>query len=355
MITLPTLYSLATNGKIKTLTVEIHTDSYRTITGYLDGIKTTSAFKTCKAKSYCTANEQASKEAHAFYSKKIAMDWFDSIDDIQIKTFFSPMLAKDWEDEKNKVKYPLYSQPKLDGVRAIITSEGVFSRTGKINISVPHIFNSLKHLFDANPTLILDGELFAEKDICDFNKIISCVKKTKPTVEDLQESANYIKFYIYDIPSVNSVFVERNTVLQSLTYSKYCVIVPTVKVDTVEQSDILYCQYMADGYEGQMLRVNDMYENKRSKHLIKRKEFTTEEFIIADVLEGKGKLANKVGKLDFGTFDSAVNGTHDYLKMLWDTKDTLIGVTATVKYFELTEDGIPRFPKVIAINREAYE
>jgi hypothetical protein len=220
------------------------------------------------------------------------------------------------------------------------------------HISIAEAYNAGK--YEAQAIQLLT-ELFAEKDICDFNKIISCVKKTKPTIEDLQESANYIKFYIYDIPSINSVFVERNIVLQSLTYSKYCVIVPTVKVDTVEQSDILYCQYMTDGYEGQMLRVNDVYENKRSKHLIKRKEFTTEEFNIADVLEGKGKLANKVGKLDFGTFDSAVNGTHDYLKMLWDTKDTLIGVTATVKYFELTEDGVPRFPKVIAINREAYE
>ena len=36
-------------------------------------------------------------------------------------------------------------------------------------------------------------------------------------------------------------------------------------------------------------------------------------------------------------------------------KNNLIGKTATVKYFNLTPDGIPRFPYVINIDRESYE
>jgi DNA ligase-1 len=106
---------------------------------------------------------------------------------------------------------------------------------------------------------------------------------------------------------------------------------------------------MVDGYEGQMVRVLDSeYENKRSKSLLKHKTFCDAEFEIKGVIEGKGKLTNKVGKLVFDGFDSAVNGDHEYLEKLF--KDgNLIGKRATVKYFELTSDGVPRFPKVICI------
>jgi len=43
-------------------------------------------------------------------------------------------------------------------------------------------------------------------------------------------------------------------------------------------------------------------------------------------------------------FDGYLSGVGKLLK-----RGTLIGKQATVKYFELTTDGIPRFPKVIAI------
>jgi hypothetical protein len=37
------------------------------------------------------------------------------------------------------------------------------------------------------------------------------------------------------------------------------------------------------------------------------------------------------------------------LTELWEQKDQLVGQQATIKYFELTVDNVPRFPKVIAI------
>jgi hypothetical protein len=113
-----------------------------------------------------------------------------------------------------------------------------------------------------------------------------------------------------------------------------------------------YRGYMIQGYEGQILRTNSLYENKRSKGLLKHKSFVDAEFTILGVIEGKGNLTGKVGKLQFEIngkpFESAVNGDWEYLAELLKRND-LIGKQATVKYFELTEDGIPRFPKVIAI------
>ena len=115
----------------------------------------------------------------------------------------------------------------------------------------------------------------------------------------------------------------------------------------------LYTQYMSQGYEGQMLRTSSHYENKRSKSLLKHKTFHDAEFEIKGVIEGNGNLTGKVGKLQFEIngkpFESAVNGDWEYIEKLWHSREGLIGKIATVKYFELTEDGIPRFPKVIAI------
>jgi DNA ligase-1 len=354
------LYSRATNGKVNTFEIEVEGNRFRSTTGYDDGVKTTSEWTVCDAKSYCSAEEQALKEATAIHRKKIETGSFEDISQIDNKVFFEPMLAKDWNKEKSKVKFPLGSQKKLDGVRSIIRKDGMWSRNGKQIVSVPHIFESLKPLFESNPDLIFDGELFALKESCDFNKIISCVKKTKPTEEDLIESKKYIQYWVYDLPSNSGSFISRYKELLSLNLPNTCVVVSVDQVDNMNDVDAYYEDYVNAGFEGQMLRVLDSpYQNKRSKYLLKHKSFFDAEFIIKGVKEGIGNLSNKVGTLQFEIdgkiFSSAVNGTHDYLEELWKNKDTLIGQTATIKYFELTSDGIPRFPKIIQIGRESYE
>jgi ATP-dependent DNA ligase len=357
---LSTLYSRSVNGKINTFTIHIEGNKYYTVTGFLDGVKTQSLPTVCNAKTYCTAEEQAIKEATAIHRKKMESGSFENVSDIDNETFFEPMLAHKWGDYKDKVKYPIASQKKLDGVRALIKKDGMWSRNGKKIISAPHIFDSLKPIFEIYPNLVLDGELFALKESCDFNKIISCVKKTKPKNEDLIESKKYIQYWIYDCPSFNGVFSERILFLETLNLPKCCILVSTELANNEDEVMKLYKQYINDGFEGQMLRVLDSkYQNKRSSNLLKNKEFFDSEFIIKGVKEGIGNLSNKVGTLQFeingNPFNSAVNGTHEYLEELWKQRDELIGQTATIKYFELTSDGIPRFPKVIQIGREKWE
>jgi len=354
------LYSRATNGKVNTFEIEVEGNRFRSTTGYECGVKTTNEWTVCDDKSYCSAEEQALKEATAIHRKKIETGSFEDISQIDNKVFFEPMLAHKYEDYKEKIKFPLASQKKLDGVRCIIRKDGMWSRNGKQIVSVPHIFESLKPLFESNPDLIFDGELFALKESCDFNKIISCVKKTKPTEEDLIESKKYIQYWVYDLPSNSGSFISRYKELLSLNLPNTCVVVSVDQVDNMNDVDAYYEDYVNAGFEGQMLRVLDSpYQNKRSSYLLKHKSFFDAEFIIKGVKEGIGNLSNKVGTLQFEIdgkiFSSAVNGTHDYLEELWKNKDTLIGQTATIKYFELTSDGIPRFPKIIQIGRESYE
>ena len=43
-----------------------------------------------------------------------------------------PMLANKWEDRHKYISEPFYVQPKLDGVRLLVSNKGCFSRTGKL-------------------------------------------------------------------------------------------------------------------------------------------------------------------------------------------------------------------------------
>ena len=355
-----TLYKRSTTGKVSEWSIEVEANKFRTISGFTDGLKITSDWTVCEGKSYNSSNEQALKQAQSLHKKKKELGAFEDIKDIDKEVHFKPMLADKWGDRKSKIKYPIYSQPKLDGVRCIVKSDGMWSRNGKKIISAPHIYEALKPLFDNDPFLIFDGELYTDKLANDFNKIISCVKKTKPDVSDLAESAEWIEYHIYDLPSHEAIFYFRNDELKQIKLPKCCKIVNTYALHSEQEVKDTFTEYIEAGYEGQMLRVNDVYENKRSKFLLKDKEMDTDEFTILGVKEGQGKLVNKVGKVTIKTksgveLESAVNGTYDFLADLWTRRNELIGKEATVRFFGYTPDGSLRFPKVIQIGRWEYE
>ena len=350
------LYKRSTNGKVTEWTIEINGNSYRTISGYTDGIKTTSEWTQCEAKSYCTADEQALKEAQAIHRKRIETGSFENIKDIDIPVYFKPMLAHKFEDYEDKIKYPIYAQPKLDGIRCIVRADGMWSRNGKKIISAPHIYEALKPLFETDPDLTFDGELYADKFANDFNAICSLVKKTKPTSSDLKESKEKIEYHIYDLPSVNDIFEKRIKHIGVDELPKCCKIVHTYFVKEKEYLDQLYNKFMEQGYEGQMVRLNEKYENKRSKSLLKRKEFIDEEYTILGIEEGQGNKTGMIGSFIFENkdgkqFNSSPKFNWEVCKQMWDERDTLIGKQATVKYFNLTpgDSPVPRFPYVIAI------
>lgn len=355
---LSTLYKRATTGKITEWTIEVEGNKFRTISGFTDGKKTTSAWTECFGKNVGKANgttdeQQALAEATATHRKRMEQGSFENINDIDNETYFEPMLARKLEERIHKLNYPIISQPKLDGVRCIAKATGLWTREGKKLKSAPHVFDELQPLFESNPDLILDGELYCDKLANDFNKIISLVRKQKPTPEQLAESKNVIKYFIYDYPSFEGNFIDRYKALEKLDLPDSCMLVKNFVLNSKEEISSQFELYLSQGYEGQMIRLDLPYENKRSNSLLKDKEFMDGEFEILGVEEGKGNLSGKIGRLNFKTeegkpFDAPVNGDWEYLAELFKRND-LIGKMATVKYFKPTPAGIPRFPKVIAI------
>lgn len=367
---LETIYKATKGGKTQEWTIEVVKNKYRTISGQTDGKKVISEWTEVYGKNEgranaTTDNEQALKEAEAKRKLKLERGYFENIKHINKKQYFEPMLAAKWEDYKDKVTYPIFSQPKLDGIRCIVTKDGMFSRNGKEIISAPHIIESLSELFEQYPDLIFDGELYADKFANDFNKIVSLVKKTKPTADDLKESKKNIQYHIYDLPSEDDTFQQRNQALYDLFmewsyFNAHCVLVDTDVCRSEAEVMEYYEKYVNEGYEGQMLRLDSKYENKRSKSLLKHKSFIDEEYTIVDICEGEGNRAGTAGYFVFNTkdgktFKSNVKGTWEETAEMLKNRKKLIGKEATVKYFNLTPDGIPRFPYVINIGRSDYE
>jgi len=366
---LQTIYKKTKTGATQEWTIEVETNKYRTHSGQVGGVISTNEWTVCFGKNVGRANattddEQALAEAVAKRTKKLESGYFEDINNINEQQYFEPMLASKWEDSKDKITYPIFSQPKLDGIRCIVTKDGMFSRNGKAIISAPHIFESLKPLFETNSQLIFDGELYADKFANDFNKIVSLVKRTKPTVEDLAESKKNIQYWIYDLPNEDDTFEIRSQALYDLFmewsyFNSHCINVDTDVCRSEKEVMELYEGYVEKGYEGQILRLNGKYENKRSKFLLKHKSFQDSEFPILDICEGEG---NKTGQVGYMVFEIEGKRFKSNVKCSWEegaeilkSKSKLIGKSATIQYFNLTPDGIPRFPYVININREEYE
>jgi len=367
---LDTIYKKTKTGATQEWTIEVVGNKYRTHSGQVGGIITTNEWTIVYGKNTgklneTTDSEQCMKEAVAKRTKKLESGYFENIKHINKTQYFEPMLASKWEDSKDKITYPIFSQPKLDGIRCIVTKDGMFSRNGKPIISAPHIRQSLSEVFEVYPELILDGELYADKFANDFNKIVSLVKKTKPTDADLKESKKNIQYWIYDLPDNGIQFGDRCDRLHDLfenynAFNKYCVEVETTLCMSEDDVIDLYEDYVDAGFEGQMLRLNKAYENKRSKSLMKHKSFIDEEYTILDIVEGEGNRTGTAGYMVFETengdrFKSNVKGTWEETAEMLKNKKKLIGKEATIKYFNLTPAGIPRFPYVTNIDRNSYE
>lgn len=365
-----TLYKKDTKGNLREWSMIVDGDKYWTVSGLVNGEKVTSAPTKAKPKNVgranaTTAEEQAAFEANAEVTKKMEQGgYFTDINDVDEETYFEPMLAASYDDIKNFNPVGVYSQPKLDGIRCVTTRNGMFTRNGKEIVSCPHIQESLEALFGLFPDVVLDGELYNHDLRDNFNEITSLIKKQKVTEASLKETEKVVEYHIYDafFPSNPALsFDERSVNIREaiFDFAPNDKIVPvwTQKISSREELDKAYGDYMENGFEGQMIRIaGSPYENKRTKNLIKRKEFEDREFPIRDIVEGEGNWAgyakSVVVVLEDGTLcSSGIRGTQGFLRKLLEEKNEYIdgAGTATIRYQNRTPDGKLRFPVVTAI------
>ena len=270
-----------------------------------------------------------------------------------------PMLAHDYNKRGKHIKFPCFAQRKLDGVRCVaVAGKGLYSRNGKV--LSPHM-SHIRATIDTLPAgTVLDGELYS--DTLNFQQIVGLVKKKTLRGTDATLVAQ-IHLCVYDTIR-DGTYAERNAWLTDLFAREgaplaHLRLLPTARCETMESVKELHAAYVAEGYEGLILRnfTGKYATDERSNDLQKYKEFHDAEYPVIGFKEGDGVEKGCVlwvCKTPSGTeFSVRPRGTHEDRKAALSTAAAQIGKPLTVRYQELTVDGVPRFP--VGIIFRTYE
>ena len=250
-----------------------------------------------------------------------------------------PMLANKWEDRQKYISEPFYVQPKLDGVRLLVSKDGGISRTGKIIPGTEILGEGLEE------GQYVDGEAFDPN--LNFEELTSTFK-TDPLK---------LKFYVFDFFDLKKcpmTFEERWDVVKSLSNPHY-EYVETFSVKKHTDMNGFHKMFMQQGYEGTMIRDKDsMYEvGQRSNYLLKHKDFQTEEYEITGAKTGHGRDADAVVWVcktqDGQQFNVRPEGTIIQREEDYKNHKKYIGKMLTVRFQNLTAIGVPRFPVGVVI------
>lgn len=247
-----------------------------------------------------------------------------------------------------------YLSEKYDGYRAIWDGQDFRSRVG-------NIFNAPEEFKAWMPKgIALDGELFAGRE--NFEKC-GIFRKKEPCWAEWKKMG--ISYQVFDIPSHSGPFEERMKVLQELV-KKLCSVNKSqcpikltrqTKVKSEEDLTETFKELLSKGAEGVMLRApNSPYEPKRSRYLLKVKQFFDAECKIVGYTPGTGKYKDKLGaficELENGK-RFQMSGMTDSVRENYMTTHP-VGTIVTYTYMGLTGDGIPRHPGYLR-KRESRE
>ena len=282
-------------------------------------------------------------------------------------THFKPMLAHKFDNKRVDWSKPVFIQPKLDGIRCIMKSDGCYSRNGKKFMNVQHLYTkTIKELFKQNPLLVLDGELYNHDLRDNFEKIVSLVRKQKPTPDDRKEARKLIQYHVYDYcmavnnklnlleSDMNRYEKRMHQLVCSDMYGKHIRYVPARGVHSLDKAKEIHNDFLQQGYEGSILRLDGPYKCGRSYDLMKFKDFSDTEATIVSWVEGKGKRRGTIGKFiavdsDGIRFGMPVMDNFKKLQANFKAMQDWVGRTATFTYFERTKAGSYRHPLFKAI------
>lgn len=181
-----------------------------------------------------------------------------------------------------------YASRKMDGVRCVMIKDGAevrcLSRKGMPIESVPHLVSSVKK--HPKPSFVLDGELalLREDGIEDFQGCVSAVRRKNFVAESVvYKLFDFIPLGVFlEGGGRGPVFSDRQVLLKK----HICELSPAfqrikqIPVFSEEQIDRMMKKAMRLGWEGWIVRKDDVYKGGRSKDIIKVKSMIEEEYKI---------------------------------------------------------------------------
>ena len=360
------LYKRASGGEIRQWKIWVENEGTPTVfveAGVLNGSQVKTAGQVIEeGKQGRDAYGQAVFVMESKINKKNDEGYFDTIEKAETTRIIRPMLAVDFKKRGHSILFPATAQRKFDGVRCLasLNENGevdLLSRRGKPFPHLNHLRSAIAGLDSIPDDFVFDGELYS--DTLTFQEVVGLVRRESLKVGD-DERLMQVSYRLYDCLTAdeNDGFLTRHATLKKALNGQYqssLMLVENVEVTDRAEVETLHNQFVAEGYEGIMVRNNDgVYGiNKRSKDLQKFKHFLDDEFSIVGFLEGTGNDAGTVIWVctndNNDTFKVRPRGTREQRREWFSEGNNFIGSTLTVRYFELTDDGIPRFPVGIAI------
>jgi len=362
----PRLFHKGKTGAVVQWDIWTEGDTIYVCHGQINGkLQHTTGIK-CEAKNVgkvnaTTPEQQAIAEAKAMWTFKLERKYSETVEGAQ-EELFLPMLAKPFKDiKKPKTKwgrgiiYPCDVQPKLDGVRCMAYWDGdrvyLGTRAGKEWTVLDHIREELEMYLPKE--MVLDGELYIHGVL--FEDLSSWTKKKYPETAKLE-------YHIFDMPldaqGINHPWSQRRLNLIKFFDTYKSQIRMLRLVDTylnVKDMDAVLeledkCAF--DGYEGCMVR------NKNAKYIFgathetdiqKVKSSIDNEFKIVDFTHGVGKFSKSViwfCETKKGVrFKVIPKTTQEKREVLFKEAKKYVGEWLKVRFQNLTEDGVPRFPR----------
>jgi len=201
---------------------------------------------------------------------------------------------------------------------------------------------------------ILDGELYIHGGTFEH---LGIIRKKKVGDSDLVK-LNEIEYHVYDIINESMTYTERLELLKNLGKNNYTKIkfVQTEIINNQNDLDELHKRFVNEDYEGSIIRNRlGKYRCKaRSSDLLKYKDFEDNEFKIIDFTYEKDINSNNQKELPLivwicktpegNKFHVRPKGTREERQHLYTIGSQFVGRNLHVKYFELTEAKVPRFP-----------
>ena len=403
------LFKEGVNGEIRVWQIGFEDTDLKIVHGILittkgeNGQLITTKHPIIENKSGRSLQEQALLEARKRYLDQYGSGYLPKGEELPEElNGKEPMLAKtlkigEGKCKSNEVKlskYPVSVMAKFDGVRAIarIIPSGdvqMRSRNNKTHEApLNHIKDELKTFLKYLPANSeLDGELYS-LDLS-FNELSGVIrtKKRKHKKHDL------VQYYIFDLIEPKQLpWLERYSLLVNCfnqykkdgNSSKHFNIVQTY--NALNETELLeyHNKFVSQGYEGIIIRryasveidnccKNKKYDNlckkcdkaykltlyrsNRTNAMMKYKEFKDEEVEIIGFDVGVGTeeeaVIYKVKDERGNEFTVRPRGSVEERRELFKKKDKLLGLPLTIRYQELSEYGVPRFP--VGITTRDYE
>ena len=306
-----------------------------------------------------TAKEQAIFEAKSKLKKKRDEAYYDTVEEAQTQVKLLPMLAHPFTKRKHNITYPAIVQRKFDGVRclAVLNSDKTVTLLSRKGKEFPHLEHIKSDVLanNKNQALVLDGELYS--DTLTFQELVGLVKRVTLKPGNDKQMLE-VSLRVYDCVNTKKTddFQGRYLDITGITHgAKYLSLVENILVDNEAQIHEAQRKFVEEGYEGAMVRnLKGTYAiGKRSPDLQKVKTFLDGEYEIVGFSEATGNDAGTVvwecKTPEELTFRVRPRGTREARAEQYQNGNDYIGKQLTVRYQELTDDGVPRFPVGITV------